>query len=96
MPSTSFRGVGWQVLIYIQTLQALTNALGFPPEHDSKILLMNIPHTCVIESDEIQLKLQNYWIIFIVLESIVHINNHILIFTHLQFTNHNFQITSSI
>ena len=55
MPSTSFRGVGWQVPVYIQTLQALANTLGFPPEHDSKILLMNTLHTCVIESVEIQL-----------------------------------------
>lgn len=57
MPSTSLRGVGWQVPVNIQKLQALANTLGFPPEHDSKILLMNTPHTFVMESDEIQLVL---------------------------------------
>lgn len=55
MPSTSLRVVGWQVPVNIQTLQAVANTLGFPPEHDSKILPMNTPHTFVMESDEIQL-----------------------------------------
>lgn len=55
-----------------KTLQAIAITLGYPLELDSKILLLKILHSWVIEHREIKLiltwKLHPFWLAFMVLE----------------------------
>lgn len=55
-----------------KTLQAITNAVGYPLQPNGKTLLLKTPLTHITEHREIKLvlnlKLQPYWLAFMVLE----------------------------